>query len=243
MRFDLLSLKLFVAVCESKSISRAATREHIAASAVSKRISDLEELVKAPLFHRTTKGLEPTASAQALLHHARILMRDLQQMEYELTDHATGVSGRVRIHAPALTPPQLRDLAESGVRIDGKPVPLRDVLASARLVVHSGGSGVAGEALAAGIPQLVLSCQIEQTLNGQALQQAGVGRLIETYDSSAHVSSDVIAALCDDDALAARAAEAGSRHRQYLSDENPALKCERACLGLLGIDAAGGALT
>jgi UDP:flavonoid glycosyltransferase YjiC (YdhE family) len=146
----------------------------------------------------------------------------------------TPFAGRVRIHAPALTPPQLRDLAQSGVRIDSKPVPLRDVLASARLVVHSGGSGVAGEALAAGIPQLVLSCQIEQTLNGQALQQAGVGRLIETYDSSAYVSSDVIAALCDDDALAARAAEAGSRHRQYLSDENPALKCERACLGLLG---------
>ena len=103
MRFDLLSLKLFVAVCESKSISRAAAREHIAASAVSKRISDLEELVKAPLFHRTTKGLEPTASAQALLRHARVVMRDLQQMEYELAEHATGLCGRVRIHASVST--------------------------------------------------------------------------------------------------------------------------------------------
>ena len=125
MRFDLLSLKLFVAVCESKSISRAAAREHIAASAVSKRISDLEELVKAPLFHRTTKGLEPTASAQALLRHARVVMRDLQQMEYELAEHATGLCGRVRIHASVSTILQHlpRDLANflaihDAIRID-----------------------------------------------------------------------------------------------------------------------------
>ncbi|RVB17859.1 LysR family transcriptional regulator, partial [Mesorhizobium sp. M7A.F.Ca.CA.004.05.1.1] len=42
LRFDLLSLQLFVAVCEEQSIAKAADREHIAASAVSKRISDLE---------------------------------------------------------------------------------------------------------------------------------------------------------------------------------------------------------
>jgi DNA-binding transcriptional LysR family regulator len=123
MRFDLLSLKLFVAVCESKSISRAAAREHIAASAVSKRISDLEELVKAPLFHRTTKGLEPTASAQALLRHARVVMRDLQQMESELAEHATGLCGRVRIHASVILQHLPRDLANflaihGAIRID-----------------------------------------------------------------------------------------------------------------------------
>ena len=44
MRFDLLSLKLFVTVCEQQSISRTAEMERIAASAVSKRISDLEDL-------------------------------------------------------------------------------------------------------------------------------------------------------------------------------------------------------
>jgi DNA-binding transcriptional LysR family regulator len=33
MRVDLLSLKLFVAVCEHRSIARAAEVEHIAASA------------------------------------------------------------------------------------------------------------------------------------------------------------------------------------------------------------------
>ena len=63
MRFDLLSLELFVAVCEEQSIAKAADRKNIAASAVSKRISDLEARLKTPLFVRSSKGLELTAAA------------------------------------------------------------------------------------------------------------------------------------------------------------------------------------
>lgn len=103
MRFDLLSLQLFVAVCEERSIAKAADREHIAASAVSKRISDLEIRLNAPLFHRSSKGLEPTTAAQALLYHARVLMRDLKQMESELAQHASGIRGQVRIMASVST--------------------------------------------------------------------------------------------------------------------------------------------
>ena len=125
MRFDLLSLQLFVAVCEEQSIARAADREHIAASAVSKRISDLEVRLNTPLFHRNSKGLELTAAAYALLHHSRVLMRDLKQMEIELAHHASGVSGQVRIYASVSSiiqhlPNDLRDFlsSHSAIRID-----------------------------------------------------------------------------------------------------------------------------
>jgi DNA-binding transcriptional LysR family regulator len=125
VRFDLLSLQLFVAVCEEQSIARAADREHIAASAVSKRISDLEVRLNTPLFHRNSKGLELTAAAYSLLHHSRVLMRDLKQMEIELAHHASGVSGQVRVYASVSTiiqhlPSDLRAfLADhSAVRID-----------------------------------------------------------------------------------------------------------------------------
>lgn len=125
MRVDLLSLKLFVAVCEHRSIARAADAEHIAASAVSKRISDLEEMLKAPLFHRTPKALEPTPSALALLRHARNVMRDLKEMENELLGHAKGVFGQVRVRASVSTIVQHlpEDLApfvakHPGIRID-----------------------------------------------------------------------------------------------------------------------------
>lgn len=143
-------------------------------------------------------------------------------------------AGRLRLYAPRLASGQARHLLVSGARVDDIPVPLRDVLASSCLVVHSGGSGVASEALAAGVPQIILSSQIEQTLNGHALQTAGVGRLIEAYDPSATISPDVIAATCADEAMTARAAEAGKWHREYLADKNPALRSERACLDLLG---------
>lgn len=103
MRFDLLSLQLFAAVCEQRSIARAAAAENIAASAVSKRMSDLEGLAKAPLFYRSSKGLEPTPAGLALLRNARIVLRDIQQMEIELGEHSAGARGQVRIHASLST--------------------------------------------------------------------------------------------------------------------------------------------
>jgi DNA-binding transcriptional LysR family regulator len=99
MRFDLLSLKLFVTVCEQQSISRTADIEHIAASAVSKRMSDLEAIVKTPLFMRSQKGLDMMPAAHDLLKHARVVLRDLGQLENEMMDHAMGRRGDVRLHA------------------------------------------------------------------------------------------------------------------------------------------------
>ena len=49
-RLDLTSLQLFVAVCELGSIGKAAEREFIAASAVSKRLADLENAVDTQLL-------------------------------------------------------------------------------------------------------------------------------------------------------------------------------------------------
>jgi len=125
MRFDLLSLKLFVSVCEHESIARAADAEHIAASAVSKRISDIEKMLKTTLFYRSPKGLELTPTAHALLHHARIVLRDLRQMEAELSDHSKGLRGQIRIHASVSTiiqhlPGDLSDFLgrHPGIRIE-----------------------------------------------------------------------------------------------------------------------------
>ena len=142
---------------------------------------------------------------------------------------------RVHVHAPRLSTGQTRDLVHAGAQINTEPAPLRDLLSSSRLVVHTGGSGLASEALLAGVPQLIVSRQIEQTLNGGALERAGVSKLIEAYDQSARISSELIAALCEDAALAAKAAELGLWHRRYLSDKNPERQCELACLTLLGM--------
>jgi DNA-binding transcriptional LysR family regulator len=98
-RIDLTSLQLFVAVCELGSIGKAAEREFIAASAVSKRLSDLEAALDTPLLYRHTRGVDLTPAGQSLLHHARSVLFSLEKMQGELSEYAAGVRGHVRVHA------------------------------------------------------------------------------------------------------------------------------------------------
>ncbi|MFT4240737.1 MAG: LysR substrate-binding domain-containing protein [Acidovorax sp.] len=98
-RIDLTSLQLFVAVCELGSIGRAAEREFIAASAVSKRLSDLESAVDTALLYRHSRGVTLTPAGESLLHHARTVLFGLERMQGELSEYADGVRGHVRIHA------------------------------------------------------------------------------------------------------------------------------------------------
>lgn len=98
-RIDLTSLQLFVAVCELGSIGKAAEREFIAASAVSKRLSDLEAALDTPLLYRHTRGVDLTPAGQSLLHHARSVLFSLEKMQGELSEYSAGVRGHVRVHA------------------------------------------------------------------------------------------------------------------------------------------------
>jgi DNA-binding transcriptional LysR family regulator len=99
VRFDLRDLELFVAVADAGSIARAAERSHTVASAVSKRISDLEESFGTPLLVRGAKGVELTAAGNALLARARVLMHHATQLEGEMRRHASGAHGYVRVFA------------------------------------------------------------------------------------------------------------------------------------------------
>lgn len=101
MRHDLTSLKLFVAVAECGNLTRAAEREHLAVSAISKRIAELEDLVRTPLLQRQPRGVTLTPAGQSLLHYARQMLQLVQQMEAELGEYAAGVKGHVRLHAVA----------------------------------------------------------------------------------------------------------------------------------------------
>ena len=98
-RIDLTSLQLFVAVCELGSIGKAAEREFIAASAVSKRLSDLEATLDTPLLYRHTRGVDLTPAGESLLHHARSVLFSLEKMQGELLEYTDGVRGHLRIHA------------------------------------------------------------------------------------------------------------------------------------------------
>jgi DNA-binding transcriptional LysR family regulator len=101
MRYDLVSLKIFVAVAECGNLTRAAEREHLAVSAISKRIGELEELVRTPLLQRFPRGVGLTPAGQSLLHYARQMLQLVDRMDAELAEFAGGVKGHVRVHAVA----------------------------------------------------------------------------------------------------------------------------------------------
>ncbi len=96
---DPVSLKLFVAIVEEGTIAAAAEREHIAASAVSKRISDLEEALDTQLLRRTNKGVVPTMAGMTLLNLARGILHDLNDIFLQIREYSSGIRGRVRLWA------------------------------------------------------------------------------------------------------------------------------------------------
>jgi DNA-binding transcriptional LysR family regulator len=96
---DPVTLRHFVAVCEEGSIAKAAAREALVPSALSKRIAALEADMGVALLVRRRRGVEPTPAGQALLSGARELLSGLQRVRAEVSSFAAGVQGTVRVLA------------------------------------------------------------------------------------------------------------------------------------------------
>lgn len=100
-RLDPASVQFFVSAVEEGSIARAALRENIVPSAISKRLSDLETLLGVSLLERGTQGVAPTPAGEAFLHHARLLLRAVERMRLEMAEYGEGVRGHIRVRASA----------------------------------------------------------------------------------------------------------------------------------------------
>lgn len=114
MGYDLHSFELFRSVVAAGSIADAAARHGMAASAVSKRISDLEKALGAVLLTRHRRGVEVTAAGKVVLKHASALDERIAQLETELRDEANAAGGIIRMAAntSAITQFLPEDLAE-----------------------------------------------------------------------------------------------------------------------------------
>lgn len=103
MKLDPITLRLFVAVMEESAIARAAAREHIAPSAASRRLAELEEQLQVELFTRSNRGSTPTAAAFALLNMARGVLNEMDGIATQMRDYAhggeQGLRGHVRVMA------------------------------------------------------------------------------------------------------------------------------------------------
>lgn len=124
-RIDLVSLSLFSRVARTGSISQGAELALLAVGAASKRIADLEAAFGVELFERHSRGVRLTPAGEALHRHVQRLLDDVDQMGADLSDHARGLLGVVRLWAntSAVTQFLPGDLAafalqQPGIRIE-----------------------------------------------------------------------------------------------------------------------------
>jgi len=98
---DLFSLALFVRIAETRSITKAAQASHLALAAASRRMTLLEHHYGVKLLERTARGAELTPAGRALLHRARQILGQTEQLRLELSEYSSGGKGHVRVQASA----------------------------------------------------------------------------------------------------------------------------------------------
>lgn len=79
--FDLRSLEIFLAVCDTGGMSRAAAALGVTQAAVSQQIARLEARCGAALFERHRDGLRITAAGARLRYHAQRILADVGEAE------------------------------------------------------------------------------------------------------------------------------------------------------------------
>ena len=123
MNFDLTDLRLFVLAADEGSLTRAAQRQHLSLAASSTRIKSLEAQCGQTLFYREARGVRLTPPGEAFLHHARGVLRQVDQLRSDLQEYGGGVLGHVRVFAntTAVTdflPEILPDFLSSNPRVN-----------------------------------------------------------------------------------------------------------------------------
>lgn len=97
VRFDLTDLRLFLLTAEAGSITAGAERAHLTLASASARIRGMEDTLGVPLLTRNRRGVETTAAGRTLVHHARVVLQQMDRMRGELGEYARGLKGYVRL--------------------------------------------------------------------------------------------------------------------------------------------------
>ncbi len=100
---DLRQLRYFAQIVESGSLSKASRCLFVAQPALSQQLAKLEDEVGKPLLQRSARGVTPTDNGLALYHHARFMLRQLDQALSIARQESGDVHGMVSVGLPATT--------------------------------------------------------------------------------------------------------------------------------------------
>jgi DNA-binding transcriptional LysR family regulator len=118
MHFDLVDLRLMVRIAETNGLTRGAEASHMSLPAASTRVKNLEESIGTKLLYRTSQGVTLTPPGQAFVHHARLVLGQIEHLRGDLQSFAKGIKGHLRVFANTTAlgeflPPVLRDYLRS----------------------------------------------------------------------------------------------------------------------------------
>jgi len=99
MHFDITDLRLLAAIAETNNLTRGAERCHLSPAAASVRIKNIEESIGAKLLLRSSQGVTLTAPGQACVHHARIVIAQLEHLGNDIREYGRGIKGHLRLCA------------------------------------------------------------------------------------------------------------------------------------------------
>lgn len=100
---DIRQLRYFVAIAEAESVSRASQNLRIAQPALSQSLKRLEEELEVDLFTRQARGVTLNEVGEALLEHARAILRDIDSTQELVRSHVLNPAGEVRLGLPTTT--------------------------------------------------------------------------------------------------------------------------------------------
>ncbi|MGR4069009.1 LysR family transcriptional regulator [Billgrantia sp. C5P2] len=100
--FDLRALRVFVTVADRAGFSAAARELHVAQSAVSQTIANLERQLELTLLHRHERRIALTPEGEALYTHASELLERAQAAHLAMQELHGLVKGEVRIGIPSM---------------------------------------------------------------------------------------------------------------------------------------------
>lgn len=98
-RFDLLTLRLYVAVVDAGSLTAGSRTLGLSLAAASKRVAELEQHCGVTLLVRSKRGVTPTPAGQSMYHHAVDVVARLEHLALAMDDFRSGATGQLRLWA------------------------------------------------------------------------------------------------------------------------------------------------